>query len=105
MLYFVFGVIIVGGIAFMVFLVSRHILIRKTGVVADAVITSVKEAPGETDEDGNSSIHLIYHVKFRTQDGTEIEARLGDEPEGLAVGDPVRIQYLPNKPKFVILAK
>ncbi len=102
---FVVALIFIGAVALFAYLIGRHLMIRKNGIVAEAVITSVKEAPGEEDDDGNRTMHLIYHVRFKAQDGTEIEARLGDEPKGLAVGDTVSIQYLPNKPKFVILAK
>ena len=102
---FVVALIFIGAVALFAYLIGRHLIIRKNGIVAEAVITSVKETPGEENDEGNRVMHLIYHVRFTAQDGTEIEARLGDEPKGLAVGDTVRIQYLPNKPKFVILAK
>ena len=99
------SILIIGVIALFVFLIGRRMFIKKNGIEADAVISDIKETPGESDDDGNRTIHLIYHVKYRTQDGTEVEARLEDEPEGLKVGDPVKIKYLPNKPKYVILSK
>ena len=105
MLGFVAAVLIIGVIALFVFLIGRRLFIKKNGIEADAVISGVKETPGESDDDGNRTIHLIYHVKYRTQDGTEVEARLEDEPEGLAVGDTVKIKYLPSKPTYVILSK
>ena len=102
---YIIALIFFGAVALFAFLIGRRMMIRKKGIVTEAVISGVKEAPGEEDDDGNRTIHLIYHVRFKAQDGTEIEARLEDEPKGLAVGDTVRIQYLPNKPKYVILAK
>ncbi len=102
---FIFALIFIGAVALFVYLIGRHMMIRKKGIVTEAVISSVKETPGEEDDDGKRAIHLIYYVVFKAQDGTEVEARLEDEPKGLAVGDTVRIQYLPNKPNYVILAK
>ena len=98
------AVVILGFFAFFGYLISRNIRIRKKGIEADAVITDVKYTQ-ESGEDDAVTYHPIYHVKYRLQNGLEIEARLGDEPEGLKVGDSVQIKYLPEKPEFVLLAK
>lgn len=95
---------IIALLAFFVFFISRSIRIRKKGIEADAAIISVDHTQ-ESTEDGDYIDHPIYHVRYRMENGLEVEARLGDEPEGLAVGDTVRIKYLPEKPAFVLLAK
>ena len=99
-------VLFLGGMAALfAFLIRRNQKIKKNGIEAEAVICHASEQPEETDEDGNTTMHMIYRVKYRNREGEEVEARLGDEPRGLKVGDQVKIKYLPEKPKFVVLDK
>ena len=98
-------ILIVGVFGFFFYIMRRNLNIKKNGIEADAFITDVQKTY-ESDEDGNQTVHPIYHVKYTMQDGTGVEAaRLWDEPEGLEPGDTVRIKYLPNDPKHTVLAK
>lgn len=98
------GIIVVGMIIAIVFIVKRYNNIKKNGVEADAVISRIKE--NETlNDDGSIDTSYIYYVKFTAQDGQVVEARLGGAPRLTRVGDRVRIKYLPEKPKYAILIK
>ena len=70
-----------------------------------------------TDADGSiSGTTYTYYVRYTMQNGEEVEAKLGsgkgiDNQIGgvkwakdLQEGSPVRIKYLPEKPKYVIRA-
>ena len=55
--------------------------------------------------DGIRDISYTYYVKYQTQDGKIVEAKLGNAPAHLYVGSTLRVKYLPEKPKYVIPAK
>ena len=78
--------------------------IKKNGIEANAVVSRIKEQES-TDSDGFTDTTYIYFVKFRTQDGQDIEARLSNPSGTIKIGDELRIKYLPNKPKMVIAVK
>ena len=44
---------------------------------------------------------VYYTVKYRNQDGEEVEATLCNSDVYLKDGDCIRIRYLPENPKFV----
>lgn len=102
--YAIGGIFAVGIIIAVIFIVKRYNNIKKNGVETDAVISRIKE--NETlNDDGSVDTDYIYYVKFTTQDGQAVEARLGGAPKLTRVGDRVRIKYLPEKPKYAILIK
>ena len=87
-----------------VFTIKRNNAIQKDGIEADAVVSRMDENESG-DGDGHRDVTYVYYVTYRTQDGREVEAKLGNEPAHIAVGSKLRIKYLPDKPKYVIPAK
>ena len=87
-----------------VYTFKRNNAIQKDGVEADAVVSRVDEHENVND-DGHRDVTYTYYVTYQTQDGQEIEAKLGNEPPNLFRGAWLRIKYLPDKPKYVIPAK
>ena len=83
--------------------------IKKNGIEAEAEISKINVTTTQTihDEDGTSDIDTTetYFVKYKTQDGEEIEARLLNPKMGLKEGDIIKIKYLPEKPNKVIRIK
>ena len=102
--YFIFGAVaaLVIGVAIYTFI--RNNKIRKNGVEADAVVSRIEEERS-TSTEGGADFTYTYYVVYTNQDGQEIEAKLSSAPGHTRVGDPVRIKYLPEKPKFAILVK
>ena len=99
--YVIFGVVVVGIVGGIIFTIMRTNAIKKNGIEANAVVSRIKEQES-TDSDGFTDTTYIYFVKFTTQDGQDIEARLSNPPSKIKVGDSLTIKYLPNKPKLVI---
>ena len=103
-IYVMFGVVVVGIVGGIIFTMMRTNAIKKNGIEANAVVSRIKEQES-TDSDGFTDTTYIYFVKFRTQDGQDIEARLSNPSGTIKIGDELRIKYLPNKPKLVIAVK
>ena len=97
---------VIGIIALVVIVAAFNIIkvltIRKKGVEAEGVISRIIEQ-SNVDGDGSLDVTYTYYVKFRTQDGQEVEADLNHAPSRIRVGDSVRIKYLPEKPKHAVL--
>ena len=102
--YVIFGVVVVGIVGGIIFTMMRTNAIKKNGIEANAVVSRIKEQES-TDSDGFTDTTYIYFVKFTTQDGQDIEARLSNPSGTIKIGDELRIKYLPNKPKMVIAVK
>jgi len=76
--------------------------IKKNGLEADAVVSKIEkeirevihEDTGMVDTDTNET----YYVKYRTENGEEVEAKLINPKMNLKEGDTLRIKYLPEKP-------
>lgn len=102
--YVIFGVVVVGIVGGIIFTIMRTNAIKKNGIEAKAVVSRIKEQES-TDSDGFTDTTYIYFVKFRTQDGQDVEARLSNPSGTIKIGDELRIKYLPNKPKVVIAVK
>ena len=80
--------------------------IKKNGIETEAEISKINVTTTQTihDEDGTTDIDTseTYFVKFKTQDGEEIETRLPNPKIGSREGDIIKIKYLPEKPNKVI---
>jgi len=100
--FFAIGVIVL----FMVIVrtIKRNKAIQENGVEADAVVSRAVEHE-DRDDDGHSEITYTYYVRYQTQDGKTVEAKLGNAPAYIREGAALRIKYLPEKPKYVIPAK
>ena len=99
--YVIFGVVVVGIVGGIIFTIMRTNAIKKNGIEANAVVSRIKEQES-TDSDGFTDTTYIYYVTFTTQDGQSVEAKLGNPPSKIKVGDSLTIKYLPNKPKLVV---
>lgn len=64
-------------------------------------MSRIKENETRND-DGSRETHYTYYVQYQIEDGQTVEAKLGKAPLRTAVGDRLRIKYLPEKPKYVI---
>lgn len=102
--YVAIAVAAVAAVIAIIFTVKRYTAIKKNGVEADAVVSRIKEVENQND-DGSYDTTYTYYVKFTTQDGQTVEAKLGSAPRFTREGDRLRIKYLPEKPKNVILVK
>ena len=79
-----------------VYCVLRNRKIDENGVEADAVISRV-----DTDYDSEGSPSEIYFVDYVNAEGQTVTAKLGNPPMNAYQGMPMRIKYLPEKPRFV----
>lgn len=104
MYYAVIAVVLVLLAVGVLFVRRRNKAIQENGIVIDTVIARIEnvERPGGN---GNMTYKQEYFVRFTTQDGRPVEARLGNPPRHAAVGSPVRVQYLPDKPLYVRAVK
>ena len=84
--YVLFGVVVVGIVGGIIFTIMRTNAIKKNGIEANAVVSRIKEQES-TDSDGFTDTTYIYFVKFRTQDGQDIEARLSNPSGTIKIGD------------------
>ena len=75
-----------------VFFLSRRMKkqIEENGIETGGVISRIEET-GEPDE-----VTLHYYVRYRTEDGEEVEGLLSNPRSDLAVGQHVRIKYHPK---------
>ena len=104
MTYVFIALIVVALIVSFVLTAKKHNAIQKGGIEADAEVSRIEESEN-TDNDGIRDISYTYYVKYQTQDGKIVEAKLGNAPAHLYVGSTLRVKYLPEKPKYVIPAK
>ena len=79
-----------------VYCVLRNRKIDENGVEADAVISRV-----DTDYDSEGTPSEIYFVDYVNAEGQTVTAKLGNPPMNAYQGMPMRIKYLPEKPRFV----
>ena len=92
---------------------KRNNEIKQNGIETDATVSRVSVSES-VDTDGCVSTTYTYYVTYRTMDGQTVEAKLGSGKSvdtnilgkswdnDLGEGVSVRIQYLPEKPKYVI---
>lgn len=102
--YVAIAVIVIVVIVAAVFTIKRNNAIQKDGIEADAVVSRIAENENR-DDDGHVDYTYTYYVKYQTQDGQTVEAKLGNAPARIHEGSALRVKYLPDKPKYVIPAK
>ena len=79
-----------------IYSILRNKKINDNGIEADAVISRI-----DTDYDSEGSPSEIYFVDYVNAEGQTVTAKLGNPPANAYQGMPMRIKYLPEKPKFV----
>ena len=98
---FVFiGGIIAALVTAVIYYVIISFRIHRNGVETDAVISRIK-----IDTDADDDIVKTYYVTYRNDDGEAVEALLGNPRHNMTQGVRLRVKYLPEKPKHVVLAK
>lgn len=107
---FIIIVIVIGFIIWAVLGVKKDGDISKRGIVTDAVVSRVDVAGSVNDNKKSADYGKIehsytYYVKYKTQEGTEVEAKLGNPPVTLNQGSMIRIKYLPDKLDYVLPAE
>ena len=103
-LYIWIAVFVIAIVAGFVYNYKRSQKINQEGVEADAVVSRVKEIEKET-ENGGHDVDYEYYVRYQSQSGENVEAKLGNPPRFLTEGTQLRIKYLPEKPKYVLMVK
>ena len=98
--YVVLGVVAAAVAAGLIFVFIRNNKINKEGKEATAVVSRVKEIES-TDSDGCTTTTYEYYVRYTTEAGESVEAKLGNAPRRAKEGDELKIKYLPEKPKYV----
>ena len=76
--------------------------VKQEGIEADAFVSRVDEDE-YTDSDGMTTTTKKYIVRYTTQDGKVVEARLANPRKGLVMGDRVKIKYLAENPKYAVM--
>ena len=105
MLFYVAIAVIVVAVAIgFVYSYQRSKKIDQNGIEVDAVVSRIKETETE-DSDGNHTTEYDYYVKYRTEAGETVEAKLGNPPRFITEGTSLRVKYLPEKPKYVLMVK
>lgn len=99
--YFLLVAFFLAVIGFLVFIIRRNKEIQANGIETDAVVSRVDE--NSSLDDG--SVSYTYYVKYQLQDGQTVEAQLNQSTQYIGEGTHVRIKYLPDKPKYVLLVK
>ena len=107
--------IIIAIIIWVIFSMKRDDDISKKGIVTDAVVSRVDVKESKVDKVERKKeffenkvkeeieTDYTYYVTFKTQDGKEVEARLGEVgTRRLNKGDSIRIKYLPGKTDYVL---
>lgn len=89
------GIALWGGfliICAVIILVSKRMKkqIEEEGIETTGVISRIEDA-GDTDE-----ISFDYYVRYRTEDGEEVEGLLSNPGSDLEEGQQVRIKYHPK---------
>lgn len=104
MLYVVIGVIVLAVIIGFIYNYKRSKAINEKGIEVDAVLSRIKEVEGQ-DSDGNRTTDYEYFVKYKNESGETVEAKLGNPPRFITEGTQLRVKYLPEKPKYVLMVK
>lgn len=75
-----------------IYFVSRNVKkqIEENGIETTGVISRIE------DEGGTEDITFNYYVKYRTEDGEEIEGIISNPTTGLKEGQHVRLKYHPK---------
>ena len=104
MLYVVIGVIVLVVIIGFIYNYKRSKAINEKSIEVDAVLSRIKEVEGQ-DSDGNRTTDYEYFVKYKNESGETVEAKLGNPPRFITEGTQLRVKYLPEKPKYVLMVK
>lgn len=98
------AVVVIAVIAGFVYNYRRSKAINENGIETDAVLSRIEEKEGQ-DADGNRTVDYVYYVKYKNEAGETVEARLGNPPHFIIEGTPLRVKYLPEKPKYVLMVE
>lgn len=100
----IIAVVIIVVIAGFIYNYKRSKAINERGIETDAVLSRIKEIENE-DSDGNKTFDNEYYVRYVNEAGETIEAKLGNPPRFITEGTQLKVKYLPEKPKYVLMVK
>lgn len=103
-LYIAGGVLAAVLIFGLIYSIRRNQKINSQGVETDAVVSRIKEIESR-DSDGTINTNYEYYVRYQTETGESVEAKLGNAPRRVREGDTLRVKYLPEKPKYALVVK
>lgn len=104
MYYAIIAAVAVAVIVGIVFTVKRNKKILENGIEVEAVVSRIVTDWNE-DDNGNREKTETYYVRYRTDDGQTVEAKLSNPPAHCFEGTKLRVKYLPEKPKYVVAVK
>ena len=104
----IIGIVAVVVVVAIVLFISMN-KIKKNGLVAEATVSRVDKETRSTVHDGTGMVDVdtyeTFYVKYKTESGEEVEAKLPNPAMHQVVGDTVKIKYLPEKPSKVVRVK
>ena len=54
---------------------------------------------------GQRTVDWDYYIEYINEAGETVGAELGNPPRFITEGKQLRVKYLPEKPKYVLIAK
>ena len=107
--YIIIGVILLIVVAGGIYAFISYNKIKKNGIEAEAEVSRINvERTERIDNDTNmieTETSKTYYVKYKNENGEEIESLLSNPKMGLKEGDIIKIKYLPENTKNVIRVK
>lgn len=107
---FIGFLIVAGFVIWEVYEAKKDGKIPEKGIEADAVVIREEDVQTVNDDKNSPYYGRLEHtytcyVKFMTQNGSWVEAKLENPPVTLSEGSKIRIRYLPGKLDHVFLAE
>ena len=106
--YIIIGVIVVVVVAGVIYTIISTNKIKKDGVEAEAEVWKINiERLERVDESGMVDVDTNKHyvVRFKNEQGQTIDSNLVNPKMNLQEGDKIKIKYLPEKTKNVVMVK
>lgn len=106
--YIIIAIIVVVVLSLLIYSIITNNKIKKNGIEAKGEISRIDVLNTQNvNEDGSVDVDTTktYFVKYKNQDGEEIEARLNNPSFIQKQGDIIKIKYLPEKPYTVVRIK
>ena len=104
MTYVIIAVVAIAVIIGFIYSYRRNKAINENGIEVDAVLSRIKEME-RVNDDGSHETEYEFFVKYKNESGEAVEARLGNPPRFITEGTTLRVKYLPEKPKYVLMVK
>ena len=94
-------IIVIVASAFL-FAIVRMLRVKIKGVEAEGYISRIEETDS-TDSDGDPTTTYDYYVVYKTEEGRQTEATVGNPIGRYQVGDRVRVKYMPGEESYALV--